>query len=141
MSAQAVNETIDKLIGAAVPEKDGLETSLVTSLKQTKENPYWTFYDFELNDGDWAGGEFRRGKSEPKALLILRVKDGTVLEADLNLRQRGLVKNMDINPRIPPEGTDTLIYDLNGVQVSYQFTHTSRKLRVVVLEWTPPPAG
>lgn len=139
MSAQAVNQTIDKLAVATVPEKDGLEASLGTTLKQTRENPYWTFYEFELSNDDWTTGEFRRGKDENKALLILWPKDG-VLEKDLNLKQRGLVKNMDINPRIPPEGADSLIYDVNGVKVSYQFTHTSRKLRVVALEWTPPAA-
>jgi hypothetical protein len=47
------------------------------------------------------------------------------------------VRSLVPNPRIPPEGADSEVYEKNGVQVSAQWTHTSRRLRSLVLEWAP----
>jgi hypothetical protein len=134
MSGQSLNATVDKLATAAAPSKEGVEAALGTSLQQTKDNPYWTFYEFKLDGDDVTGGEFRKGKDGKSALLILNPVD-SVTEDELALAQRGTVKSIDINPRIPPEGTDTQIYDVNGVRVSFQFTHESRRLRGLALEW------
>jgi hypothetical protein len=43
-----------------------------------------------------------------------------------------------MNPRIPPEGTDAYIYEVGGVRVTFQFTHNSRGLCVVAMEWGRP---
>jgi hypothetical protein len=134
MSGQSLNTTVDTLATSAAPSKEGVEAALGTSLKQTKDNPYWTFYEFRLDSDDVTGGEFRKGKDGKSALLILNPVD-SLTEDDLALAQRGTVKSIDINPRIPPEGTDTQIYDVNGVRVSFQFTHNSRRLRGLALEW------
>lgn len=54
---------------------------------------------------------------------------------DIEHDQWGQLEGMDINPRIPPEGTDAYIYDVRGVKLSFQFLHHSRTLRSIALEW------
>ena len=41
------------------------------------------------------------------------------------------------NPSIPPEGADTEYFVRDGVEIGLQRTHTSRRLRSVVLKWEP----
>lgn len=41
------------------------------------------------------------------------------------------------NPSIPPEGADTEYFVRDGVEIGLQWTHTSRRLRSVVLKWEP----
>ena len=71
-----------------------------------------------------------------RALLSLSPRDNAPLaETDFDLRQWGPATNVDINPQIPPEGTDGYTYAVNGTRLSYQFTHVSRHLRTTTVEW------
>ena len=45
------------------------------------------------------------------------------------------------NPQAPPEGIDTEYFQRDGVRVALEWTHTSRRLRSLVLEWAPVGAG
>ena len=135
MSGENINQIISQLAHGA-PEPARLQGSLSTSFKQTDENPYWTFHTFELKDGSFAGGEFRQGKAGGRALLSLMAReDSPVTESGLDLKPWGEVRNITASPRIQPEGADAYVYNVDGVQVSFQFTHTSRRLRSVALEW------
>lgn len=137
------NETINPLVGqltSSAPDVTQLQEVLATTFRPTDANPYWTFYEFELKDGAFARGEFRLGKEQAgQALLSLWAReDAPVVGDTLNLRQWGEVTSFSANPRIPPEGADAYTYDVNNVKVSFQFMHTSRKLRSVSLEWGGP---
>ena len=135
MSDQTINELVSQAIRAA-PDVAQLQGLLATTFKKADENPYWTFYTFELKDGAFAGGEFRQSKEGGKALLSLMAReDAPVAESDLDLKPWGEVRNINASPRIQPEGADAYVYSVDGVQVSFQFTHTSRRLRSVALEW------
>ncbi|MBM4424940.1 MAG: hypothetical protein FJ030_16405 [Chloroflexi bacterium] len=137
MSEQSVNEIVGRLAGITLPEMARFESALATTLKQTEENPKWVFYGFALKDGPFAAGELRLSKAGNKALLALSAREESpIVEDDLDLSQWGDVRDIDANPRIPPEGADAYVYGIQGVQVSFQFTHNSRRLRSVVLEWT-----
>ncbi len=139
MSEQAVNRIVGQLARIGALEVARFEELLATVFKRTIENPYWTGYEFELPNGPFARGEFRLDKAGDKALLSLWPRDELALaESDLDLSQWGEVRGIDVNPRIPPEGTDAYIYDVLGVQVSFQLTHHSRRLRSVALEWGVP---
>jgi hypothetical protein len=135
MSDSEINQIVGRLAGGG-PESARLQELLSTTFKQTDENPYWIFHEFELNDSPLPGGEFRRSKEGDKGLLSLRAREEPAIkEADLDLNQLGEVVNIRANPRIPPEGADTYVYNVEGVQVSFQFAHTSRRLLSVTLEW------
>jgi hypothetical protein len=136
MSGQPVDPIVKSLVGAGIPTVTSLEKLLGTSPKPTQENPYWKFYQFELPVGPFKSGELRLSTAGDRALLSLAPDDQDApAEADLDLRQWGAARNIDINPQIPPEGTDAYIYDAQGVKLAFQFTHHSRRLRSVTLEW------
>ena len=136
MSGQQVEELVKTVIGAGTPSVAGLEKLLGASLKATQENPHWKFYAFELAGGPLQGGEFRLSLAGDRALLSLSPRDNAPMtEADFDLRQWGSATHVDINPQIPPEGTDAYAYAVNGTRLSFQFTHVSRRLRTVTVEW------
>ena len=136
MSGQQVDELVKTVISAGTPTVAGLEKLLGATLKPTQENPYWKFYAFELTGGPFQGGELRLNLAGDRALLSLSPRDSAPLaETDFDLRQWGPATNVDINPQIPPEGTDGYTYAVNGTRLSYQFTHVSRHLRTTTVEW------
>ncbi len=135
MSGETVNQMVGQLARGTL-DAARLQGLLATTFKQSNENPYWTYYEFELKNGPFARGEFRLSKEGGKALLSLMAREEPALtENDLDLSQWGEVSNIRVSPRIPPEGTDAYSYNVEGVKVSFQFTHTSRRLRSVALEW------
>ena len=135
MTAVSVNQIINSLTGVTRLAADEFASRLGAPLAQTDENPYWVFYDFKPAE-PFASGELRLGKQADRALVILSLPEASDLKrADLDLSAWGQLRGLDPNPRIPPEGADAYIYEVNGVQVSFQFTHTSRRLRAVALEW------
>ena len=135
MTATSVNEIISLLTDITRLEAGEFASRLGAPLEQTDENPYWVFYDFKPAE-PFATGELRLGKPADRALLVLSLpEDSELKRADLDLSPWGQPRGLDPNPRIPPEGADAYLYEVNGVQVSFQFTHTSRRLRLVALEW------
>jgi hypothetical protein len=136
MSGQSIHQLLSSLANVGTPEPENLAELLGTTLTLAQENPSWLLYKFELSDGIFAGGELRVGKSGGMALLILTpVEEPGLFEKDLDLAAWGEPRAIDVNPRIPPEGTDAYIYDIEGVKLSLQWTHSSRRLRSVALEW------
>jgi hypothetical protein len=136
MSAQQVDELVKTIISAGTPNAAELEKQLGATLKPTQANPFWSFYVFELASGPLQGGEFRISAAGDRALLSLTPRANAPLtEADFDLRQWGSATNVDINPQIPPEGTDGYTYAVNGTRLSFQFTHVTRRLRTVTVEW------
>lgn len=136
MSGQQVDELVKTVISAGTPSVAGLETLLGTKLKATQENPHWKFYAFEMPAGPFQGGELRVSLAGDRALLSLSPRENAPLtEGDFDLRQWGPATNVDINPQIPPEGTDGYTYAVNGTRLSYQFTHVTRRLRTATVEW------
>ena len=136
MSDSQVNELVDQLVHGGAPSVARVEEILDTTLAPTQENPKWKMYSFELKNGAFKGGEFRHSKEGQRALLILSPREELGLnQRELDLKPWGEVRNIDINPRIPPEGTDAYVYEVDGARLSFQFTHNSRKLRTVAMEW------
>ncbi len=136
MSGETVEQLLKQLATPKLPEVAGLAKSLGTTLQKTSENPYWIVYDFELINQPWERGQLRLSQDGQKALLNLETRaEPGLKESDLNLSQWGEVKGIDPNPRIPPEGADTYLYQVDGVRLAFEFTHQSRLLRGVSLEW------
>jgi hypothetical protein len=135
MSDNTVNQLVSDVVRAGL-DPAGLQSLLSTTFVKSDENPHWTFYTFELKDGPFEGGEFRQNKAGGRALLSLTARAAApVAERELDLRRWGPVRSINLNPRIKPEGADAYIYNVDGVKVSFQFTHLSRRLRGLALEW------
>ena len=136
MSGQQVDELVKTVIGAGTPSAAALEKLLGAKLTPTQEHPHWKFYTFALNSGPFLGGELRVSLAGDRALLTLTPRpDAPLSEGDFDLRQWGPATNVDINPQIPPEGTDGYTYAVNGTRLSFQFTHVTRRLRTTTVEW------
>jgi len=136
MSGDDVTKLVDTLAQGGLPDAAPLATLLGTTFKAGGANPYWTIYNFTLNNSPFARGDFRLSKDGQKALLNLETgNDSTLVADDLDLTAWGPVVGISPNPRIPPEGADAYIYKVNQVKVSVQYTHQSRKLLAVSLEW------
>jgi hypothetical protein len=140
MSSQQVNPLIKSILDGGLPTLAGAEKLLGMTLKAGQENPHWKFYTFELPAGPFKGGELRLSTGGDRALLSLLPREEQALkESDLDLGPWGAARRIDINPQIPPEGTDAYNYTANGARLSFQFTHVSRRLRTVTLEWGAKP--
>jgi len=140
MSSQPVTPFIQSILDAGLPTLAGAGKVLGTNLKASQENPHWRFYTFELPGGPFKGGELRLSNSGDRALLSLLPRDQQALtESDLDLTPWGQATHIDINPQIPPEGTDAYTYTVKAARLSFQFTHVSRRLRTVSIEWGARP--
>lgn len=136
MSDRSIHQLLSSLAEVGTPEPEKVAELLGTTLALEQENLSWFFYKFDLSGGAFAGGEFRMSKSGGRALLILTpVEKPGLFEKDFDPAAWGEPRSIDVNPRIPPEGTDAYIYDIEGVKLSLQWTHNSRRLRTVALEW------
>ena len=139
MSTETVNQLVDRLVRAAPLTTDRFAALLDAPLKSGETNPFWSTFTFELAQRSFAGGELRLNAAGDGALLILKPRDPPGLgEGDLDSAALGQSLGVRPNPHIPPEGVDTNLFQKNGVQVAAQWTHTSRRLRSLVLTWEPP---
>ena len=140
MSSPQVDQLLKSILSAGVPTLPGAQSLLGAAPKAGQENPHWKFYALELPSGPFKGGELRLSTGGDRALLSLLPRDEQPLkESDLDLKQWGQASHIDINPQIPPEGTDAYSYTVNGARLSFQFTHVSRRLRTVTVEWGAKP--
>jgi hypothetical protein len=139
MSDLAVNALIDRLVKVDALDVEHFGDLLGVDFKQADTNPFWTFYEFGLDAGPFSEGELRLNAAGDGALLILDARDPPGLGMDdIDREPLGPRQGALPNPRILPEGLDTEIFEVDGVTVSIQWTHTTRKLTSVILEWTPP---
>ena len=142
MSAETVNQLVDRLVQAAPLTTERFAALLSAPLKPGETNPFWNTYTFELAEGPFARGELRLNAAGTGALLILEPRDPPGLgEGDILSAALGQSLGMRPNPHIPPEGIETEYFQKKGVTVAAQWTQTSRRLRSLVLTWEPPPAA
>jgi hypothetical protein len=142
MSAESVSQMVERLAQAGPPDRERFAAVLGAPLKLADENPSWQFYTFELASGPFAFGELRLSTAGQAALLNLAPRDPPGLtERDVPTAAWGPLRDLVPNPRIPPEGADTEVFQHDGVQVSAQWTHTTRRLLALVLEWPPSPTA
>src|SRR5258708_15960177 len=122
MSSQPVDQLLKSILNAGAPTQANLEKLLGVTFKPQagQQNPHWKFYTFELSGGPFKGGELRLSTSGDRALQSLLPRDEQPLkESDVDLKQWGQAINIDINPQIPPEGTDAYTYVANGPRLSF----------------------
>jgi hypothetical protein len=139
MSTETVNQMVDRLVQAGALTAERFAALLGAPLQPGEMNPFWKTYTFELAGGPFAGGELRLNTAGDGALLILEPRDPPGLgQGDVDRAAFGPRLSRRPNPRIPPEGIETEYFQMDGVQVATQWTHTSRRLRSLVLKWPAP---
>ena len=142
MAGDAVNQVVARLAQPRHPDAAGFAALLGAPLQLSDENPYWTFYTFELPSGPFAGGVLRLSAAGDAALLSLSPRDPPGLtEAEVDTAAWGLRRDAVPQPRLAPEGGDLLTYHLGEVRLSVLWTNHSRRLLNLALEWEAPPTG
>jgi hypothetical protein len=122
-----------------LPDAKHFATLLGATLQRSNEYPDWVFYQFDLPSGPFASGGLRLSRAGDAALLSLSPRDPPGLtEAELDTAAWGPRCDAEPLPRIPPEGADRLTYRLGRVTVSTLWTHSSRRLLNLMLEWSVP---
>jgi len=136
MPAASVSQLVAQLAQPAPPEAAALAALLGTPLQRSDADAYWTFYTFALPAGPFAGGVLRLSATGPAALLSLTPRDPPGLtEAEVDTTAWGPRSSAVPRPRLLPEGGDELTYQLGRVKLSLLWTHTSRRLLNLALEW------
>lgn len=136
MSAESINKIVEQLTQIPEPDLGAFQEALGAKPSPTKENPKWSMFELDLKHPSFDHADLRLAKSGSAALLSLWTPESNgTSEEDLDLTSWGEPVSIDINPRIPPEGTVAYVYLVNDVRVAVQMTHTSRKLRSLALEW------
>ena len=140
MTTKTINQMIERLRACHPLSPDRFSELLGADLKPRARNPYWKFFSFEFGNGAFVSGELRLSEGEDRALMNLKPRDPPGLTgADVDKTALGSRLGIAPNPHIPPEGADTEYFAREGVEVGLQWTHTSRRLRTVVLKWEPKP--
>ncbi len=139
MARESVSQFVARLVQPGPLNAERFATQLGATLTRLDENPDWKFYTFVLPGGPFAGGVLRLSTDGAAALLCLSPRDPPGLtEAEVDQAAWGPPRSALPKPRIPPEGADLLAYQLEGVTLTTLWTHTSRRLVNVALEWPEP---
>ena len=144
MSSETVNQLVERLTQAgdgrpAPLSAEGFAARLGAPLQPAGADAYWATYTFTLAGGPFAGGELRLNAAGSAALLILEPRDPPGLgRPDVDRQALGPRLGLRPNPNIPPEGVDAEYYQAGPAQLALQWTHTSHRLRSLVLEWPAP---
>lgn len=137
MGAVSLSNFVEALTGISDPDLETFVEALGGEPSPTGENPKWAMYELDLDHPHLERADLRLAKTGSGALLSLwAANKNPPTEKDLQLDEWGQPISIDINPRIPPEGTVAFVYLVNDVRVSVQMTHTTRKLRSISLEWS-----
>jgi hypothetical protein len=141
MAGDTVGQVVARLARPGPLDGEHLAARLGVTLQPSEENPDWTFYTFELPDGPFANGVLRLSTEGDAALISLSPRDPPGLtEAEVDRAAWGPRRDATPKPRLSPEGADALTYQLGDVTLTTLWTHTSRRLLNLALEW-PAPSG
>lgn len=137
MRANSLSTYVEDLTKVTDPDLEAFAEALGEQPSPTRENPKWAMYELDLDHPQLERADLRLAKTGTGALLSLwAINKNPPTEKDLELGKWGQPISIDINPRIPPEGTVAFVYLVNDVRVAVQMTHTTRKLRSISLEWS-----
>ena len=110
-----------------VPSRTEVEAWLGANLALDSDTGPWLFYRSSVVRPPFLKTDARFARKGDRALVVVETAD-PVFEKDLDLDRIGPRQKLDINPRIPPEGTLAYTYRLGDQVVSLMFTAKSRRL-------------
>lgn len=137
MDSRDIEALSNELVQLAVPSLPAIERIVGVTFAKVKENQYYEFYVGIGPDPQLADLDLRIKKDgSGKALLVLNIaEEAQLVEDALALDRFGIEPRLDVNAEIPPEGTVALTYSLDSAEIRFQFTATSRTLRLIAIEW------
>jgi hypothetical protein len=138
----AIRAIVDAVIGLAQVEPQEIGRVLGLTLQPRNPSPPMEYFEAVLRSGPFESVDFRLNRETGLAFLVLTPAEGTkITEASIDLTPYGAVVDIDINPQIPPEGTQAFAQDAGALRmrtrIHWQFTMESRLLRLVSFEWRP----
>jgi hypothetical protein len=120
---------IDCIVGLPMINVAEVGKALGIRLLKERENPYWEFYEAGAGSG-FERVYFNLSKQGPNWLLAWDYPlSHQPLESELDLSRYGAVKNIEVNPRIPPEGTLTHEFLYAALKVKVVFSAAKHRLR------------
>ena len=134
-------DIVQRIADLEEPNRQAVGTVLRAEVPITDTTSATEFHDFEIAQGPFSTGDFRRNLiTKGKGLLVLEPREEEPIhETSLDLESLGEPASRHDNMHIPPEGTETFVYDINGVEVKFQFHDKSRTLRSLAFEWQGTP--
>src|SRR5512145_491080 len=130
---RGVGARIDQIVSLREITPTEVGRVLGVDLVETQQNPYWVFHESR------PGADFERvslkverhGPAWTLAWDYVAARAPT--EAEVDFARYGEVVDVRINPDIPPEGTQTLVFDYQGLVLSIELSARTRRLRGVGL--------
>lgn len=125
----SVAETVENIVAIAPPTQAAVSAALNISLVEKARSPYWVEYGGGPSE-DLLTVRLTIGRTNANWLLFIQYDPlKAPLQASVDLHPYGPVTNIDVNPRIPPEGTQSYCYRYHNLDVAFEFTAQTRRLR------------
>jgi hypothetical protein len=128
-----VHKSIDRIVSLATPTPAGVSAVLGISLSSGESSPYWDAFTSGPT-GELLAVSLKIGR-DGSWLLFFHYDPIFAPQKDaLDLSKYGPVVEVDVNPRIPPEGTESFKYNYCGSSLFFEFTTKTHRLRSVSIE-------
>ncbi|MGC4070560.1 MAG: hypothetical protein QM784_39010 [Polyangiaceae bacterium] len=124
---------IDSIFALRSVDVATVNRTLGVQLTKERENPYWVFYEAAAND-QFERLNFNLSRDGIRWLLAWDYRsDVAPYEHDVDLKRFGVVKDIQMNPGIMPEGTVTYEFQRANIKVLVEILATSRRLKGAAL--------
>jgi hypothetical protein len=128
-----LHRSIDRIVSLATPTPGGVSAVLGISLSKSESSPYWDAFTSGPT-GELQAASLKIGR-DGSWLLFLHYDSTSAPQKDaLDPSKYGPVVEVDVNPRIPPEGTESFKYNYCGASLFFEFTAKTHRLRSVSIE-------
>lgn len=129
-----LRQAIDQLISLRKPTPNDVAAALGVPLLKGETSPYWDAYEGGPA-GVFCRVSLKVGRRDDSWLLFLQYETSRAPQRGaLNFTQYGAVVDVEVNPRIAPEGTQSFKYEHHGVSIFFEFTMVTQRLRSISLE-------
>jgi hypothetical protein len=128
-----IHQQILGIVGLGSVTPGDVASAIGVPLSKTKENPYTEFYEV-CPVGLIEEATLKLSRTDLTWLVAWKYDANQMpREDELDLSRYGAIPKLALNPRIPPEGTFSYIYDYMGFKLFIQFTAIGKRLRGVAL--------
>jgi hypothetical protein len=133
-----VDEIVDRVLATIRVEPGELGKALgIRFVKRDGGLPPMEYFDGQMMEGPFTTANLRLDRRDGSAFLVLGESREPIMEASVAHRRFEPRALTDINPRVPPEGTEAPTYDVGGIRIAFEFTMFSRNLLLVSFDWPP----
>jgi hypothetical protein len=128
-----LHQSIDRIVPLATPTPGGVSTVLDVALSKGESSPYWDAFT-SGPAGELLAASLKIGRDGSWLLFLHYDPTSAPQKNALDLSRYGPAVEVDVNPRIPPEGTESFKYNYCGASLFFEFTTKTHRLRSVSIE-------